>query len=116
MSLQPLEQGLFAYIGSDYFDTFTFWQDKAQNEAYNFDTTPTPWSQFTMLVGDIELTIDNNGLTVDFANGQVSPSIDRAATAGIRYGTRSYALSALDENSKLGFLMLGAFEWRLPSK
>lgn len=109
--IEPASPDLQAFIGADYFDTFSFWQDQKNNVPYDF-TQPAPgWSQFQMTIGTITLT-QASGLTVVSAQGQISPAINRTTTATQRPGSAAYLLSALDPNGKLEYLMFGLFFWR----
>jgi hypothetical protein len=112
--LEPQEVELSCYIGADYVDEYSFWADEAQTEPYDF----SGWTQFTMQLGDTTYTqtLDTNGdgLVVDLTNGTITANISRVVTASELPGSMSYAISALDENSKLGFLMLGPFIWKSP--
>lgn len=105
MGLEPREIDLHGFIGADYEEPFDFWQNEANSIAYDF----TGWTQFTLIIGPVTLT-QGNGLTV--AAGTITPSIARTRTTTLKPGTASYALSAIDPDGKLGFLMLGVFEWK----
>ncbi len=120
--LNPKNRDIQSYIGADFFDTFYFWQRTIPPNTTPFDFTG--WSLFTMTIGDMTLTEANDGLVVVsgsitgsgddevVVDSTISASIARAITAGFSPGSMAYNISALDEYSKLNYLMIGNVIWK----
>ncbi len=107
--LEPAEVSLSCFIGSDLVDCYSFFEDEAQQQPYDF----TGWTSFTMVIGTIELT-DSDGLTVDATAGTISPFLTRATTSQLRTDVTRYTLSGIDPLGNLGYLMVGKFQWLDP--